>query len=152
MCDELKLRSGIYMFRSSHELAGFASDTKEMNLGAELKNLMSSDEDKPSDETFEQTQYVNQWRFRSLYNKTFNCEYFYNAGHLNGEELQRQFLHIVRCLEFVGVMVLGLCSDAGGSNARLFKLLREEPAQSGSWLDELSVSVKNPSDPSRRIA
>ena len=117
--------------------------------------LASDPGDSPNEKTFGQAQYVNQWRFRTIYNKTFNCEYFYNAGSLNGEEILRQFLHVVRCLEFfVGAMIFGVVMDAGGSNARFMSLAckGEKEDICGYRLTEKVVSLPNPCLPKHQLA
>jgi hypothetical protein len=54
--------------------------------------------------------------------------------------------------ESVGSIVLGMVCDAGGNNARLFKLLRgREVLNEGAWLDEEMVRTENPYDPTRYI-
>ena len=69
--------------------------------------------------------YVSQWIFRTIDSSyIFVCEYFFNDGTLDGENLLYQFSHIVRCLELVGFRVHGLVSDSGSSNVQMFDLIR----------------------------
>ena len=67
--------------------------------------------------------YVNQWRLKTCYNKSFNLEFFYNNGVLTGNDLMFQLFHILTFCNTVGCRIFGLASDAGGNNARLFSLL-----------------------------
>ena len=57
----------------------------------------------------------------------------------------------MRC-ETVGARVLGLVCDAGGSNARLYKLLAgHQSLPEGGWLHVDYVQVKKPWDIERVI-
>ena len=95
-------------FRLKGEIAALIND------GKGLKDIINQDLDKeysPHD-----AKYVNQWKFSSVYNETRNLELFFNDGTLDGNEMLRQFLHILFCLNVIGVEVYGLCLDGGGSN------------------------------------
>ena len=41
---------------------------------------------------------------------------FFNDGTLDGDEITQQIYHVISCCEVVGLTVLGICCDAGGSN------------------------------------
>ena len=69
---------------------------------------------------------VNQWRYRAVNGRSYNCESWSNAGSLNGNTLLEQFKQVVMRCEMVGLRVLGFVCDAGGNNARFMKLLCEK--------------------------
>ena len=95
---------------------------------------------------------VCQWRARAVDGSSFNCEFWYNSGSLNGDELYEQFVQVVMRSETVGFWVLGLVCDAGGPNTRLFKLLRgNTDLPEGGWLPIEMVTTVNPADTSREI-
>jgi len=165
MCAEMQLKSGIYWNTQSHKLVGFASDSEELNLADELDAL--NDILKGNDNNSLPTQNmikslesdncnakkVNQWRFHSIKGVIHNAEYFFNSGCLTGDELLRQFVHVVSCYEAIGVQILGCVSDAGGQNSRLFNYLHcFRPINEGSWLSDATILVQNPAVPSRNIA
>ncbi|KAL7524394.1 hypothetical protein ACHAWF_004194 [Thalassiosira exigua] len=97
-----------------------------------LKNLL--DDDMPS--AYKPATYVNQWRYRSSNGRTYNCEFWYDAGKLDGDTLLDQFIQVVMRCEIVGSRVLGFVCDAGGK---------------GGWLPSEAVRTANPYDPSRYI-
>ena len=95
---------------------------------------------------------MNQWRYRTINGKTFNVEFWFNSGSLSGEELIEQFSQVVLRLETIGARVLGMASDAGGNNARLYKLLLCQLSVSEEgWLPPKDVRTPNPWDPTRYI-
>jgi len=165
MCDELQLKSGIYWNMLSHKLVGFASDKSEMNLAKEIKainNAVHEETDADcnsaqSSDSFDlnnaNAKKVNQWRFRSIKGIIHNAKYFFNSGSLTGDELLRQFTHVVSCYESIGVRILGCVCDAGGQNSRLFHYLCcSTPIDDNAWLSNNCVLVTNPAIPSRKIA
>jgi len=165
MCDEMHLKSGIYWNTQSHTLVGFASDSEQLNLADELHALndvlegteINILETQTKIQSFENknsnAKKVNQWRFCSIKGVIHNTEYFFNSGSLTGDELLRQFVHVVSCYEAIGVRILGCVSDAGGQNSRLFSYLRcFRPIDEGSWLSDDSILIQNPAVPSRNIA
>ena len=114
-----------------------------------MKNLM--DEEK-IDNHKEPAKYVNQWRYRAVNGRTFNCEFWFNGGSLDGNTLLEQFIQVVLHCELVGARVLGFVCDAGGGNARLMKLLRGNVnVPEGAWLPEAMIRTVNPYDPTRYI-
>ena len=52
-------------------------------------------------------------------------EYFSSAKVCNGQQLLSQFLNVVQRCEEVNIRIHGLCSDAGGGNAQLIRILRQ---------------------------
>jgi hypothetical protein len=97
---------------------------------------------------------VNQFRFRSIDNRTHTGEFFFNNGSLSGDELLKQTKQVIFGYEMAEAKILGLALDGGGNNARLLKLLRngKELDEGQSWLDEDQVSFANPADPTRQVA
>ena len=67
---------------------------------------------------------VCQFRVRSIFGETRNLSFFYNTGSLSGDELMHQLIHVLVMMASIGYIILGISSDAGGNNSRLFKLLR----------------------------
>jgi len=152
ICDELMLKNDTAWNTSDKSMVGLTSD---LDLANELKSLMEDIHLADHDHKYcKPVKYVNQWRVRSIYGKSHNCEFFFNAGSLVGDEMLFQFHHIVNSLEFIGCRIVGFCSDSGGNNARLFKLLREGVQLLGrdGWLDAKCVASLNPVDPMRMIA
>jgi len=148
ICDEMKLQEDILINVKSNKMVGFTEDficKKKI-----IQNLL--DEDK-IDNFKEPAKYVNQWRYRSVQGRSFNCEFWYNNGSLNGETLLEQFTQVVINCEIVGCRVLGFCCDAGGGNTGLMTHLRggiDIPDEVG-WLSEDIIRTPNPYDPSRYI-
>ena len=147
ICDEMKLKGDILFNVKSNKMVGFTEDfisTKKV-----IKNLL--DEDK-IDNFCGPAKNVNQWRYRSINGRSFNCEFWFNSGHLDGDTLLQQFNQVVIHCEIIGSRVMGFVCDAGGSNAGLMKLLRGRTRiPEGSWLPIDSVRTPNPYDPSRFI-
>ncbi len=73
MCDEMHLKAGVYWNTKSHRIAGFASESTELNLCEEIKSLEKDidangelrDASKFHESNRNATK-VNQWRFRSI--------------------------------------------------------------------------------------
>ncbi|KAL7532996.1 hypothetical protein ACHAXR_004981 [Thalassiosira sp. AJA248-18] len=119
MCDEMKIKENILYTVSNKKVVGFTEDfvcKKKI-----MKNMLDDDE---VDTFCHPATYVNQWRYRSVNGRSFNCEFWYNSGSLTGNALLEQFNRVVMSCEAVGSAVLGFVTDAGGNNARLMKLLR----------------------------
>lgn len=118
ICDEMKLKQDVVMNVNSNAVIGFTEDF--INKKKILKNLLDDEE---LDNMCEPATQVCQWRARAVDGSSFNCEFWYNSGSLKGDELLEQFNQVaIRC-EMIGFRVLGFVCDAGGPNARLFKLL-----------------------------
>jgi hypothetical protein len=95
---------------------------------------------------------VNLFRIQTTYGVSANLEYFYNAGTLSGDDLMEQLLRVILLCEIVFVMIVSICSDAGGSNSGLFSALRKGRSLEGKvWLDDNLISFQHPFDPGRRI-
>ena len=68
VCDEMKLKEDILLNVTSNTMVGFTEDfiyKKKI-----LKNLMDED---TLDNFCKPAKYVNQWRYRSINGRTFNC-------------------------------------------------------------------------------
>ena len=152
--DEMKLRKDVIMNVSSDAIIGVTDDfisTKKI-----IKSLLddeNSDDLEDIDDFNEPATYVNQWRYRSVTGRTYNCEFFYNNGTLSGDALLEQFTRVVMNCETIGSRVLSLVCDAGGNNVRLISLLREGGLlfPTSAWVGEESVRTVNPYDSSRYI-
>jgi hypothetical protein len=151
LVDEIKLKSDIAFNCKNNEVTGFVSNNGTINLRDEFVSLLAGEESPTSDRTKQPVVYANQWRFRSVFNKTHNSEFFFNSGSLSSSELLRQLNHVVTCYELSGVKILGLVLDAGEPNAGLLKLLRNGERVEGSWPSESCLFSVNPMDPDRRI-
>ena len=78
-------------------MAGFEGGVDDIDLDVELREFLVRDkkgkkaerkkEKEKADNVVVQASHVNQWRFRSALNETYNLEYFYNHGTLTGNEL-----------------------------------------------------------------
>ena len=146
--DEMKLKKDVIINVKSGAVVGLTDDfTSQKKI---IKNWL--DEDKPND-MVEPATHVNQWQYRSVTGRTFNCEFFYNGGSLSGNALLEQFTRVVMNCELVGSKVLGLVCDAGGNNARLMNLLRRSGTgfPNTAWVEEDDVRTVNPFDTSRYI-
>ena len=119
ICDEMKLKEDILVNVVSNKMVGFTEDF--ISAKKIMKNLLDDDE---LENYCKPAKYVNQWRYRSVSGRSFNCEFWFNGGDLDGDAMLEQFIQVVINCEIIGSRVLGFVSDAGGSNARLFKLLR----------------------------
>lgn len=68
MCDEMKLDKNVIWNSKSHEVHGFAGDFN--NVHDDIQSILLGNEEKPI------AKQVNQWKFRSVTNKTLDCEFF----------------------------------------------------------------------------
>eukprot|EP00986_Skeletonema_menzelii_P020755 scaffold32210_cov114-Skeletonema_menzelii.AAC.1 len=147
--DEMKLKKDVVINVKSGAVVGLTDDF--ISQTKIIKTWL--DKDKPND-MVEPATHVNQWQYRSITGRTFNCEFFYNAGSLSGNALLEQFTRVVVNCELVGSKVFGLVCDAGGNNARLMNLLRRSGTgfPNMAWVEEEDdVRTVNPFDPSRFI-
>jgi hypothetical protein len=144
MVDEIKLKSDLAFNCKNNEFIGFVANNGTIDLREEFASLLASDASPTADETKQPAVCANQWRFRSVFNKTHNSEFFFNSGSLSSSELLRQFNHVVTCYELSGVKILGLVLDAGGPNAGLLKLLRKGEKVEGSWPSKSCLHSSNP--------
>jgi len=84
MCNEMQLKSEIYWNTLRHKLAGFASDSSEMNLAKEIEaiNNVVNDESTSSescdslDLNNSNAKKFNQWCFHSVKGVIHNVEFF----------------------------------------------------------------------------
>jgi len=158
MCDEIKIKSGVAWNTATHRTVGLVGREGRVSLTDEVKSLLRGEAPPEGGETAaaeesETATYVNQWKLRSVYGRTFLLSFFFNGGSLAGDELMRQLLHVSLMAELAGVRVLGLCLDAGGGNSSLASLLRGgEGVGDCSWLSEELVTFASPADPSRKTA
>ena len=147
MCDEMKLKEDILFNSITNKMVGFTEDF--ICKRKIITNLL--DEDKV-DNFCEPAKYVNQWRYRSVKGRSFNCEFWFNGGSLDGNALVEQFVQVVLHCEIIGARVFGFVYDAGGYNARMMKLLRgNNSLPEGGWIPLDSVRTRNPYDPNRWI-
>ena len=89
ICDEMKLKQDVVMNVNSDTVIGFTEDFichKKI-----LKSLLDGDE---AENACEPATQVCQWRARAVDGASFNCEFWYNHGTLNGDELEEQFNHV----------------------------------------------------------
>lgn len=67
---------------------------------------------------------VNQWLYRTVCNRTFLCEFFYNNGSLDGNELLNQLMNVLKNCKLKegsnhGFETLPLsCKDIGSLSGR----------------------------------
>ena len=79
--------------------------------------------------------------------KTYNLEFWFDSGSLDGEELITQFCQVLMRCENVGARLLGMVCDTGGNNARFYKLLSPLfDLPEGGWLPTDNVRTVNPWD------
>ena len=148
LCDEIKLKADLWWNGQSHEIIGFSDQIHDFSKIVE--NIVN-------DEVIEKepATYANVFRYRSSFptpNKIVNLNFFFNSGSLKGNELMRQFNHIVLSCEMANLQVHGFCCDAGGNNARLLSLLRDDNKVGDSgWAPDNCIRCKNPVDATRYI-
>lgn len=119
LMDEMHLQGDVVLNSSGNRTIGFSNDfvcRKKI-----FKSLLDQNE-VPNNHL--PAIKVNQWMFRSVNGVTYLLEFWFNPELLNGNELLVQCDQIVLRLEMIGVRVLGLVSDAGSNNSRLFRLNR----------------------------
>ena len=143
----MKLKENIVINVTTNKMVGLSDDficQKKI-----LQNLLDEDEVK---NFCEQAKSVNQWSFRSINERQYNVEFWYNAGSLDGNALLEQFYQIVMRCKTVGMRIIGLVCDAGGSNAKLFELLWERQViPEGGCIPIDMVRTRNPFQPSKRF-
>jgi hypothetical protein len=122
--DELKLKSEFAFHSGTNKTVGMVSrKIDSMSLIDELDVLVNDCSTEL--EAFEPALYVNQYRFRGIFGKSHNANYFSNKGSLTGDAILRQIIHVISCYDMINVEIHGICSDVGGGNARLFTLLTQ---------------------------
>jgi hypothetical protein len=137
----MHLKAGLWWNSANHDLCGFEGDCKDFD--GEVWDLLQSS-NRPAKKL---ATAVNQYKFRSVTGKSFNCEYFYNPGSLSGRTTVKQCLSVIKMLEAINCRVHGIATDAGGSNAKLFRLLREGILGEQLWPIDDMVSFVHPCDP-----
>ena len=84
---------------------------------------------KGSHDYFTPSKKVNQWRFRSSEkisdssHTLHNGPFFYNGGKSSGDMFLGELMWCKVCYAIINVVVVGLCSDMGGSNEGLHRIL-----------------------------
>ena len=148
----MKLASGILWHSHTHEIHGFIDDEASLDqfgayiFGEGAKGTMG---------TSTVATHVNLWKYRSIHDKyTFNADYWFTDGTLNATELHGQYMTVLRYCESTNFRVHGLCTDAGGANAKLFTMLRDVGTSARtdeSWLPEDFVSMVHPYGEGRKF-
>jgi hypothetical protein len=85
--DEMKLKTGVCWRTSDHTVCGFAGSNQNSTIRSVLSDMLNADESKVPQEFNDLSApavYVNQWRFRSIYNVIHNSNFFFNCGSLDG--------------------------------------------------------------------
>ena len=148
LCDEIKLKSELWWNGESHEIIGFSDEIRDFSKIVGSVTNGTSQEKEPAT-------YANVFRFRSSFptpNKIVNLNFFFNSGSLTGNEILWQFNHVVLACEMANLQVHGFVSDAGGNNAHLMILLREDNVVGdNAWAPDICVWCKNPVDPTQYI-
>ena len=151
MRDEMKLKDNIFWNCQSNKMVGFTCGCNSLDLKSELIQFLKGDGDKPDNtnsdkEVHKAVTYVNQWRFRSIYNETRTIEFFYNSGSLPGDELMKLLFNILSMMNFIEVRILGCVSDAGGNSTRLNTLLHNgKEIGNRLWLEDEDITFQDPS-------
>ena len=120
MMDEIKLKNGVLWNCNDNTVTGF--DVEELNTSNMLQETLAVT-DSSKKENKQLAVYANQWRFRSTRGLTRNSNYYYNTGSLDGNMILSQFIDVLTSYEILGVQVLGIVSDGGGSNTKFFNTL-----------------------------
>ena len=124
-------------------MTGFV--VEELNTSNMLQEILAvTDSSKKENKQIEV--YANQWRFRSTRGLTHNSNYYYNTGSLDGNMILSQFIDVITSYEILGVQVLGIVSDGGGSNTKFFNTLFTQQIKYGSWPTKDSVCTVNPAN------
>ena len=147
MYDEMKIHEGVVWNSQTGLSVGLAEDM--LDLKSLLHRLLSEGGD-----TVDRAKYVNQWMYIKVnagrYDKVL-VGFWFNDGSLTGDTILNQFVNVVLSLETIKCRVLGVVSDAGGSNASFVVRLRNGKRLKRGWLDEEDCYIVNPFDKSRRI-
>jgi len=132
--DGFKIVGGIMWNTSTNEIFSF-----------EEIGIHFSDLEKVKTST-DQVQYVSQYIVRFLASKeTFICSYFEHSKEPTGEKLAQELFFVIRELQTIAFKVKGVCTDGGGPEARLFRLLcGHTTAPKENWLSLKHVSFDNP--------
>ena len=172
--DEMKLKAGCSWNTSDGKLSGFIYDTdKSFDLRSQLRDMFARGKDdsanieSPNNENCENNvpingvlsecknkcpgkiaTYVQLYRLCLLNGNAHNIQYFFNDGFLTGNEILGQLINIITMLSTIDIDIYGVTSDAGGSNARLFSLLRGGMKLGNeTWLGEDFVTFDHPCAP-----
>ena len=165
MCDELNCKKQLIINSKSNDTVGLVSRTGsirdiirddleyllEKKIITNKKRKKDNKEEEYKEDNIESNDegvitYVNLFRFRSIMNKSYNLEYFFNDGSMTSDDVLGQALHAIGCLTMIGFTVLGIVCDAGGANSGLHRLLRkgETLPDDTTWLDKNYTSFKHP--------
>jgi hypothetical protein len=77
--DEMKLKTGIFWRTSDHTVCGFANSNQNSTIRSVLIDMVQNGDDSSTAEFHDTSApaiYVNQWRFRSVYNVIHNSNFF----------------------------------------------------------------------------
>jgi hypothetical protein len=97
--------------------------------------------------------YANQWMARNIYGSTIMCEFFYNEGSLDGNEVMRQYILVCTSLALAGLKTIGTVCDMAGGNERFFALMndgRQIDVNHETWPVHY-VKFRNPVEPDSDI-
>ena len=130
MMDEIKLKNGILWNPKSNVVTGFVIE--DLDTNAMLQEILGMGKSSCSGSK-QLSVSANQWRFRSTKNMSHNSCYYYNTGSLNGNQIMGQFIDVVSTYELLGVQMLGLVSDGGGSNVGFFNTLFGRQDKYSTW-------------------
>ena len=120
MMDEIKLGNVILLNPSSNVVTGFVVD--DLNINNMLQAILGI---KKSTKSYDKQLLVSasQWRFSLARGLAHNRYYYYNTCLLDGNQMVEQFINVITSYEIIGVEIIGLVSDGGGSNVKFFNTL-----------------------------
>ena len=161
LADEMHMTEEVRMSPLTGKVSGFAPKGDAFDFNQEVIDFLKDDFNKlegnsPSGEGENLVKQVNQFVFRDIYGQSKRLEFHYNSGSLSGNEILRQGLRALCALAYIKIAPLQWLQDAGGNNARAFRLLRCMTNGTGNanlddenWLDLEMVQFSNLAHPDK---
>ncbi len=153
LCDEMSLIDGVIQNPLTNRVVGFVVHDETFSLTKEMIELLRDDmpalrKAECRGEGDNLAKKVNQFAIRSVYGESRRIEFHYNSGGLTGDEILYQALHCLTALAYIKVSPMQWLQDAGGNNARAFRLLRGgKKLTDDAWVDAADLTFRNPAHP-----
>lgn len=141
MMDEMKLQSGIVFNSKDHSLDGFEDDELSFNKVCDIFKTGNANPDKAVATSMNLFYLKHETSgFRTTLDR------FMMAKGCSGSQLRSQFLSVIKKLETMNWSGRLVICDAGGGNAKFFRLVKKEKTghKYGAWLTEGECRFNNP--------
>ena len=141
MMDEMKLQSGIVFNATDHTLHGFIDNELSFVKVCEIFEAGNATPDKAVATSMNLFYLKDETSgFRTTLDR------FLMEKGCSGSQLRSQILSVITNLETINWSTRLVICDAGGGNAKLYRLLKKEKngQKHSAWLEEVDCSIINP--------